>query len=125
MSTFDTDFAAFEPSFQGVFGDTIAYHRGATSNMSITAQVSVSDHDITDSEGFQTVVRSRDFVVNVADLVINSVAITPRAGDRIKIVVGTETHTYTVMQLPDKDCYDWLDLIRTAYVIHTKLTDVT
>jgi len=66
---------------------TVAYHRGSSSIAEVTATVSLHEYEVLDTDGIMVLIKSRDYIVHAADLVLSGSTITPRSGDRI-----VETH---------------------------------
>lgn len=71
--------------------------------------------------------RSRDFIIDVCDLVVNEVPITPKAGDTITEEVGTKVHTYQVGRPEGGNDQPWrfCDTGRTTIRVHSLLKGIT
>lgn len=100
-------------------GLTITYSRGIQS-VSLTATATLHQYEITEQDGFVTTFVSRDYLLHAADLVLDSTAVTPRAGDRIgETIAGTAT-TFEVVPVGDAPCYVHEDPDGTLLTVHTK-----
>jgi len=124
MTLFDDDFAAADAVLAEVFGETVAYHRGASSNTDVTAECTLLDRDVLDSEGFETSLRQFDFTIAASELTIDGAAIVPRQGDRIIRTIGGVEHVFVVQRDGGRECYDWHDPSKSVYVIHTALVEI-
>ena len=100
-------------------GLDVVYHRGISS-VAITATATMHEYEIVDDEGFGIVMLSRDYIVHVADLIINSLEITPRAGDRITETIHGVACTFEVMSLGQKHEYEPFDSDGLMLLVHTK-----
>lgn len=107
-------------TLRGVAGETVTYTRGVHS-VELSATLGNSRIEILEASGSVTVVDARDFLIAVEDLVLNSVAVTPRPGDTIAEECGGITYTYRVLDLPTDQCYRFSDSGRTQFRIHAKL----
>ena len=121
MGQFDDDFDAVDSMMSDIFASTIEVHRGSSSTTGITSQAVSRDYDVQDTEGFISVAHSRDYVVDVADYVIDSAIVAPRKGDRIKETISTEVHVFEVLPLGTRPCAEWSTTQKPQWVIHTKL----
>ena len=73
-----------------------------------------------DGEAVIERLRTRDYLVNVADLLLDGIAIKPEDGDRIiETINGTETE-FEVGSQDASQPYTFSDFGRTQYRIHTK-----
>lgn len=104
---------------KAVAGVTVAYHRGSSSIDELTASVSVHEYEILDTDGIMVLVKSRDYIVHAADLVIGT-TITPRSGDRIVETIGGTPQTFEIMPLGAQKEYEPLDADGVLLRIHTK-----
>jgi hypothetical protein len=82
-------------------GAPVTYSRGDASVV-LTAVPGESEHAAADEQGNVTLVRSQDWLVAAADLVLGGETIEPRAGDRI---VTAEGQTYEVLPGEGRDCF--------------------
>ncbi len=119
MPAFDDDFAAADEMFAESFGGTVTYVRG-NSEIEVTAEAVLHDYEVTDHRGAITPVRSRDFVIAVAALVIGDEEIEPRGGDVIKETINGSIERFQVMPLGDRQAAEHTDTSGTSWLIHTK-----
>lgn len=70
-------------------------------------------------------VKSVDFIVQVADLVIDGLETEPALNDRITRQIGSRNYVYRVLPMgKDIPLFDYSDTGQTVYRIHTKLDKV-
>lgn len=101
---------------QDAAGTTVTYRR-ADKSISVTATHALAEHDIIDTEGFATKVKSHDWTFTAAELLLFAEQLTPRPGDRIE--AGDDV--YEVLPLDDKKpCVEPLDADGILVVVHTK-----
>ena len=98
---------------------TVTYIRGGYS-VDLSATFGRTEYEQLDTDGFGIRMDTRDFIVTAADLVMNSVAITPQNGDTITETVGGVTRTHEVLGIGTGPCFAWSDPHRTMMRIHTK-----
>lgn len=98
---------------------SIIYTRGSYSS-TITATATMHEYEVVDDEGFGIVMLSRDYIVHVADLVLNGAEIAPRAGDRITETIQGVSCTFEVMALGQKHEYEPFDSDGLMLLVHTK-----
>lgn len=104
-------------------GETVTYRRGAGS-VSLTTIPGRSTIQVIDSSGSGFQQSLADFVFELPDLVIASVAILPEQFDSIeRSIEGGKTETYEVLTDGGRACYD-IDPLRTQVRVHTKLKAV-
>ena len=103
-----------------VAGVTVEYHRGASSIDALTATVSLHEYEVLDTDGIMVLIKSRDYIVHAADLVLSGSTITPRAGDRIVETIGGVEQTFEIMPLGAQNEYEPLDTDGLLLRIHTK-----
>jgi hypothetical protein len=84
-----------------------------------------TDFQLSDDFGAISQFRSRDYLVEAADLILNEVVIEPQRGHTITEQIGDEIHTYEVSR-PDGDeqPWRWSTTDHKRIRIHTKLKAV-
>ena len=106
----------FQRQQRTVCAEAITYSRGSDS-VAINATVGRSDIFASDEEaGVQFTDDMRDFIIDVADLVLSESAVTPQRNDTIT----QGTLTWTVLPRIDV-CFRYADPQRTAYRVYAKL----
>lgn len=86
-SAFDEAFELFAaPMLDNHFGVTVVFYRGQMKSSPFVMVWNTHEYEVVDSDGFATVVRSRDGIAKVSDVVVNGQTIDPHQGDRIKEV---------------------------------------
>jgi hypothetical protein len=100
---------------------SVTYQRGGDS-VQVPATTGQTVFRFDDAAGGTARYVSRDFLVRVADLVINGEAIEPRRGDQVIETSGGKVYTHEVMPFgSDEPEWRYSDPQRTTYRIHTKL----
>jgi len=74
-----------------------------------------------DRHGISQRIESRDYIINVADLIVNSVNIKPKEGDLIFEDVDGTRFTYRVSSPGKEPDWRYSGHYRVAFRIHTKL----
>jgi len=100
-------------------GTTVTYVRGDYS-VSLTATVGSTSFDQADEFGIIERIESRDYLIDAADLVLNSVTVLPGRGDKIEETQDGTTYTYEVMTLDNQPAWRYSDSYRKKLRIHTK-----
>ena len=98
---------------------TVVYVRGSDS-VSVTATIGRTIFRTENSFGFIEHYEARDYLILVADLVIDGVALDPTPGDKIQETVGSTVYTYEVMAPGGEPCRRHSDDFRITWRIHTK-----
>ena len=98
----------------------VSYHRGVAS-VELGATVGRSEFEQVDDYGLVQRIESRDYLVQAADLVLNTQRTLPHAGDKIRETQGAQTFVYEVMAPGNEPPYRYSDPQRHALRIHTKL----
>ena len=94
---------------------SVLYRRGSDS-VSLLATPGNPRFETADDQGFVTATDGPDFIFRAADLILNSVAIEPEAGDQIDYL----GNTFEVMQLPGLPEFEYTDSMRVDVRVHTK-----
>ncbi len=98
---------------------TVVYQRGSDA-VEIAATIGRTEFEQVDEHGVVQRIQSRDFLVRAADLVLAGAPTLPKAGDRIRETVGTQTFVYEVMAPGNEPPWRYSDPYRKALRIHTK-----
>lgn len=98
----------------------VTYSRGPVS-VSVLATVGRTVFEVQRADGVHVETQSRDYIITVADLVLDAELVEPRCGDQI-VEDAAPGLTYEVVAL-DADTQGWSysDLRRLSYRAHTKL----
>ena len=102
---------------------TVLYVRdteNASYIVALLATIGRTEFEQVDEFGIVHKVQSRDFLVRAADLVLAGAPTLPKAGDRIRETVGTQTFVYEVMAPGNEPPWRHSDPYRKALRIHTK-----
>ena len=102
-------------------GRTVIYRRGLDS-VAVTATIGRTEFEIDDEFGVLRKLESRDFLIQVSDLVLNSTAVLPERGDEIDETQDGVTYTYEVMAPGKAPHFRYSDPYRKTLRIHTKQT---
>lgn len=97
----------------------VVYARGAE-EVTLNATIGQTEFEEQDRDGFVQRTQSRDFIVLAADLIIDSVVVTPEKGDLIRETTGSTVRTFEVLPFGDSPLWRWSDPHRTAIRVHTK-----
>lgn len=105
--------------------ETVTYQRGEDS-ISISATAGTSNFEQIDEHGLVNQLRTRDFLIEAADLVIDSVLVNPQIGDKIIETDGAVTYFHRVMS-PGGGATPWRysDPYGKVLRIHTKLVSTS
>lgn len=75
----------------------------------------------TDGRGNTRMERAdRDFIFNVADLILYGNPATPERGDRIEATIGNVTERYEVLPIGNEPAWRYSDAHKTRIRVHTK-----
>ena len=96
----------------------ITYRRGAES-VTVDATLGRKDFEADSQEG-RLYVRTNDFLVPAAALVLGGGAVLPERGDLIDVVFGSETATFEVLAQDGVPPWEYTDPHQTLLRIHTK-----
>jgi len=99
---------------------TIVYQRGPHVSDDLTVTKSLHEYEVIDTDGIMTTIKSTDYLIHAADLIVNDTVITPRSDDRVTEVVGGVSQTYEVMPLGPQKEYEPLDTDGVIMTVHTK-----
>lgn len=100
-------------------GTDVTYVRGSHS-VPVTATVGSTEFEQVDESGIVERIEARDYLIDTADLVLNSVTVLPARGDHVEETQGGTTYTYEVMTLDGRPAWRYSDRFRTKLRIHTK-----
>jgi len=98
---------------------TVAYVRGNDS-VSVTATIGKTIFRIDNNYGISERHEGRDYLILVADLVIDGVPLDPIPGDKIQETDGVVVYTYEVMAPGGEPCRRYSDDFKITWRIHTK-----
>lgn len=107
-------------------GVRITYTRGEALCY-LTANIGQTRSDQPDpfGAGLTVVARTRDYLIESAELVLDGEPATPAAGDRIAETAGDKTHTYEVTPPAGEPAWRYCDPFRTRIRVHTKHVSTT
>ncbi len=124
-SFFHSQVAAAAGIIADVAGESVEYVRGSGSDavaVAIAGAVhSEQGYELTGEGGISLTHESDDWLILVADLVLDGEPAVPAAGDQIRQTVGDTVIVYTVMPIPGKNCFERVGG-GCRYRIHTKQT---
>lgn len=103
----------------GNAGQTVTYVRG-DDETELVAVLGRSPFEQTDEYGVIHEIHARDFLIQVADLVLDGVATLPRAGDRIRATIGGVSGVHEVMAPGGEPPWRYSDAFNRTLRIHTK-----
>ncbi|MBK9128185.1 MAG: hypothetical protein IPM13_10335 [Phycisphaerales bacterium] len=102
---------------------TVTYLRG-TDSVELPATIGQTAFEQADEYGILQRTESRDYLVSAADLVLAGERTTPRAGDRIREVIGGAAFLHEVMAPGGEPPWRFSDRYRLTLRIHTKFVGV-
>lgn len=120
-SRFNSRIAAGFARLKSQAGETVAIRRAEYTTEEVTAIVGSSRFEDASAEGLKVRVRIRDYLVDVADYVINGVAVEPQPGDEILQELDGQTRVFEISS-PGSSEPPWRysDSLQTRYRIHTR-----
>ena len=98
---------------------TVTYRRGETS-AEVRAAIGRTVFEVMDSVGVAERTESRDFLIPVSDLVLESKPIFPRHGDKIEETQDGTVYVYEVLAPGHEPCWRFSDSYRRTLRVHTK-----
>lgn len=98
---------------------TVQYARGSWC-VELPATLDRTAMEVDDSSGAWQRHESRDFLLRLADCVVDGVPFVPQRGDRIVHTHGGRRHTFEVMAPGDAAPWRYSDPFHTGYRVHTK-----
>jgi hypothetical protein len=102
---------------------TVLYVRdteNASYVVELLATIGRTDFEQVDEFGIVHKLQSRDFLIRATDLVLNNELTLPKAGDRVRETVGTQTFVYEVMAPGAEPPWRYSDPYRQTLRVHTK-----
>jgi hypothetical protein len=100
-------------------GRRVTYQR-AGSSLTVVARFARIDTVIDESSGMEVRVCDQAWLIDAAELEINSVATKPQRGDRIIIGDESDGKVYEVTGAVGADCWRWSDSYQKTYHVNTK-----
>ena len=100
----------------------IVYSDGTNSVTIPLAGVAQTDYEIDDGSGIIETWTARDYLIAVADLVLNTVLTKPQSGHTITETINGVSKTFTVLSPPGKQAFEYSDRSQAAYRVHTQET---
>jgi hypothetical protein len=97
----------------------VVYQRGESS-IEVRASLGRSEGEQEEGNGLITRFESRDYLIDVADLLLDDVLSEPLAGDRIIEGPLEEGKVYQVAPIPGRPVWEYADAYRNKFRIHTK-----
>lgn len=108
---------------KGNRGTAITYKRGGES-VSITATVGGTEAESDETAGIYVRYRSRDYLIEAADLIISGSQTEPARGDTIEETINGETHTFEVLPLGGEQAFAYSDHNHKQLRVHTRNTQI-
>jgi len=97
-------------------------YRRLSHTVSIVATFGDSGHEVVTPDGLVVEVHSRDFLFDVADLILNGVLTKPERGDKVEFTDPDDgvKYTHELMSLSNEPAWRYSDPYRKKYRIHTE-----
>lgn len=105
---------------EGVAGRTVRYVRKGRFIAELECSVAMQDYEVLQDDGSLTLVKSFDYTITAADLVLNGSLIEPRQGDQIIETIAGAVRTFEVVMLGNKPCFEWQDTAGILLLVHTQ-----
>jgi hypothetical protein len=122
-SPFDNAIAGALATIRQVTQRSIVYSDGSHGPITIpVAGVAETTYEIDDGNGVIETWTGRDYLVAVADLVINGVPALPASGHTITEMINGISKVFTVQSPAGKQVFEYSDRGQTALCIHTQQT---
>jgi hypothetical protein len=123
MSTpFDRALGVMSSRLRTLAGVSVTYARGTTDSVTVMAIAGTSTEGVTLGDGSQITARVTDWIIEVADLLLNDEQATPARGDTIVVTEGGRVNTYEVVDVGGQPCARLAEGGKT-WRIHTQLID--
>lgn len=124
MSWFEDGLATVATNLKAWAGRSVTYKRGVY-NATLTVSLGMKKLLVEgDSGGSRIIVSDRDYLIEAADLILNSVATLPEKGDQITDANDPDgqTRTWEVLS-PDQneEPWQWADAQRSMLIVHCKM----
>lgn len=100
---------------------SVEYFR-ETGSVVVSATLGRTFYDDADDNGLTVKSHTTDFIIDSADLLLNSVEIEPTVGDLIKVTRADRVDVFEVSRLAGS-CWQYSDTYAQRYRIHTRLID--
>jgi len=97
----------------------VTYVRGGRT-LDVSATIGRTLFEVDDGFGVLVRYEARDFLIQAAELAMDSQPLVPQRGDRIQETQGEKTFVYEVTSPGKEPVCRWSDLFRKTYRIHTK-----
>ena len=104
---------------QAEVSELVTYSR-SPDTVDLQAQIGETVVLTVNDSGFQVEIRSRDFIVDPANLILNAVKEDPQEGDRIFLTQGIVVIEYVVFRLAGEPVFRESDRYGNLIRIHTK-----
>ena len=99
---------------------TVSLRRNGQETTGVTAMVGTTQAVAEEADGTILTLRSRDFIIAVADYEISGSVVEPASGDLIVETSGEDEIRYEVVPFADEPNSRYFDPQRNAWRIHTK-----
>jgi len=100
----------------------VTYTRGDAS-VAVDVSIGKSLIEMDDGHGATIVVERRDFIIPVADLVLDGERVKPQAGDQIRETVDDVVHVHEVMGAGKEPLALYADAYKLTWRVHTAQVD--
>jgi hypothetical protein len=97
-----------------------AIYQRVSSSVELRASYGRATYNIADSEGYQAVFESFDFLIDVVNLEIDDELIEPKVNDRIIVGDLDDGRVYEVINIPGGKCWQWASSFQLTFRVHTR-----
>lgn len=120
MSIADTLLADVDSIHTELFGVVVDYVRASATTSGVSARVSMREYEITKEGGAVTVVTVREYLILKSDVMVASVVVEPRRGDKIKEPIDGVVRTFQVLPMAERPDHEEDDVDGRRWKIRTK-----
>lgn len=110
------DIAAGLSDLRGFAGFVVTYSRGASSVSVAASPGSTPVEQVVDDLGTMVRTSAADWLIAVAELILDGNPITPQMGD----VITSDGVAWEVRPIGSEPCFSYSDALATEFRIHTK-----
>lgn len=120
LNPIEKAFKASRASEKKLAGVSVTVRRDSYVSDMFIATVADTQFEEYQSDNTVTSNRSRDYIIDVDDYLVNGVCVTPVPGDVINEVINGKSCRFEVLALAGEQPYSFMDRSRMVLRVHTK-----
>ena len=120
LNPIEKAFKASRASEKKLAGVSVTVRRDSYVSDMFIATVADTQFEEYQSDNTVTSNRSRDYIIDVDDYLVNGVCVTPEPGDVINEVINGKSCRFEVLALAGEQPYSFMDRSRMVLRVHTK-----